>query len=210
MSEPGFTRAERRLITMHRTPRVVQRWLRSLSYNWEREGKTLRSFRGVVRHKTAHCLEAALAAAAIMEQHGYPPLVLDLESQDRLDHVVFAFRVGKRWGAVGGSRDVGLHGRRPLFRSPRDLASSYYEPYIDLHARIVGYALVDLRDLGRYDWRTSERNIWKVERFLIRRPHRRLRTSDAQYRRLREAYREYIETHPPTGTPHTRGKHTWM
>ena len=210
MSEPGFTRAERRLIALHQTPRVVQRWLRSLAYNWERDGKTLRSFRGVVRHKTAHCLEAALAAAAIMEQHGYPPLVLDLESQDGLDHVVFAFRVGKRWGAVGGSRDVGLHGRRPLFRSPRDLASSYYEPYVDLHARIVGYALVDLRDLGRYDWRTSERNIWKVERLLIRRPHRRLGTSDARYRRLREAYREYIETHPSTGTPHTRSKHTWM
>ena len=44
---------------------------------------TLRSFRGVVRHQTAHCLEAALAAAVILEQHGFPPLVLSFESIDR-------------------------------------------------------------------------------------------------------------------------------
>jgi hypothetical protein len=99
-----------------------------------------------------------------MEQHGVPPLLLDMESQDLLDHVVFAFRHNGRWGSVGGSRDIGLWGRRPAFRSVRALATSYYEPYIDLGARIEAYALVDLRQLDPYDWKFSVRNVWRVER----------------------------------------------
>ena len=49
-----------------RTPRAVQRWLRSLPYNWEKRGETLRSFRSVLRRGTAHCLEGALAAACVL------------------------------------------------------------------------------------------------------------------------------------------------
>lgn len=207
---PRFTPQERRIIKTHRTPRAVQRWLRAIPYNWEREGKTLRSFRGVVRHRLAHCLEAALAAATVMEQHGDPPLLMDLESQDLLDHVVFVFRRRGRWGAIGGSRDQGLHGRLPVFRSIRDLAWSYYEPYIDRRGRILAYALADLRSLGGYDWRTSERNVWRVERFLIEHPHRPLPSSDRRYRVLRDRYVEYARSNPPTGTPHTRGRKTWM
>jgi len=112
---------------------------------------TLRSFRGVVREHTAHCLEAALAAAVILEQHGYPPLVLSFESVDELDHVIFIYRRGGRWGSIARSRDPGLHGRLPLFATPRALALSYYESYIDFTGRIKAYAVVDLRVMGSYD-----------------------------------------------------------
>lgn len=170
----------------------------------------MRSFRGVVRHRAAHCLEAALAAATILEFHGHPPLLLDLESRDKLDHVVYTFRQGRRWGAVGGSRDEGLWGRQPVFCSLEALARSYYEPYIDLSGRIVAYSLADLRDLGSYDWRFSPRHVWKVERFLIDLPHRRLVTDDRRYIRLRERYREFRRTHAPHRTPFTRGRRHWM
>ena len=97
----------------------MQRFLNDLPYNTEPPpGRaTLRSFRGVVRHGTAHCLEAALAAAVILEQHGCPPLVLSFESIDQLDHVIFVYRSRDRWGSVARSRDPGLHGRRPVFRT---------------------------------------------------------------------------------------------
>ncbi len=193
-----------------RTPLLTQGWLRSLDYNWEREGDTLRSFRGVVRCGEAHCLEAALAAAAVMEQHGYPPLLLDLESRDYLDHVLFAFRTNRRWGAVAGSRDVGLWGRKPVFRSVEALARSYYDPYVDLTGRITAFALVDLRNLGSYDWRLSVRNVWKVLQFLIDAPHRAMPTSYRRYIRLRRQYREFIETHDPRDTPFKRGRKHWM
>src|ERR1700752_928433 len=95
-----FTREERRIIQRHRTPEAVQRFLRGLPYNWERDGDTLRSFRQVVRLNTAHLLEAALVAAVILEQHGFPPLVVSFESRDGIDHVIFVFRRRGRWGAV--------------------------------------------------------------------------------------------------------------
>src|SRR5207245_5496012 len=110
-----FTAAERRVIAALRTPRSVQQWLNALPYNTEKGGETLRSFRGVVRAGTAHCLEAALSAATILEQHGYPPLVLSFESIDRLDHVIFVYRTPTGWGSVAPSRDPGPHGRKPGF-----------------------------------------------------------------------------------------------
>ena len=149
----AFTPAERALVRRLRTPRAVQRWLRSLPYNWEKRGETLRSFRSVLRQHTAHCLEGALAAACVLEQHGYPPLLLSFESQDGLDHVLFVFRERGRWGSVARSRDPALHGRKPVFRSPRQLAASYMDAYVDLSGRVTGYAVADLRDLGGYDWR---------------------------------------------------------
>jgi hypothetical protein len=89
-----FTPAERRLIRRLRTPMLVQRFLNRLPYNTEPKPgpETLRSLRQVLRHRTAHCLEAALAAACILEQHGFPPLVMSLKSIDYLDHVIFVYR----------------------------------------------------------------------------------------------------------------------
>ena len=194
---PGaFTQKERRIIQRHRTPEQVQQFLRRLPYNWELSGDTLRSFRQVVRHNTAHCLEAALVAAVILEQHGYPPLVVSFESQDGVDHVIFVFRQGGRWGSVARSRDAGLHGRKPVFRGIRDLVWSYFDPYVDFTGRITGYQLVDLRVLGKYDWRLALTNVWKVENFLLEIPHRKLRSSDRRYQRLLARFREYRRQHP--------------
>jgi hypothetical protein len=192
-----FTTGERALIARLRTPLAVQRYLNRLPYNTEPppDPATLRSFRGVVRTGTAHCLEAALAAAVILEQHGYPPLVMSLESIDRLDHVLFVYQSRGRWGSVARSRDPGLHGRKPVFRRPRDLALSYFEPYIDFTGCVKGYAVVDLRRLGNYDWRLSDRNIWKVERLLLDEPHRAIRYSHARVDRLRAKYFKYRREH---------------
>jgi hypothetical protein len=170
----------------------VQGFLNRLPYNNEPGGRaTLRSFRGVVRNGCAHCLEAALFAAVVLEQHGYPPLVLSFESIDALDHVIFVYRRGHRWGSVARSRDPGLHGRRPVFATPRALALSYFDPYIDFTGRITGYAVVDLRILGSYDFRLADTNVWKVERMLLEYPHRRIRSSNRRVRALRARYRSF-------------------
>src|SRR2546428_12805186 len=216
----AFTRSEWRIIRRCRTPEQVQRFLRSLPYNWERSGDTLRSFREVARRGTAQCLEAALVAAVILEQHGYPPLGVSFESKDGIDHVIDVF--GGRgpaphgagrgpWGSVARSRDAGLHGRRPVFRTIRELVWSYFDPYVDFTGRITGYQLVDLRALGRYDWRFSANNMWKVEKFLLDIPHRRLRSSNARYKRLHERFKEY-RRRDPTGpvVEIYSNRDTWM
>ena len=186
--DPLFTPRERRLIARLRTPPLaVQRYLNALPYNPEPPpGRaTLRSFRGVVREGCAHCLEAALFAAVVLEQHGHPPLLLSFESIDELDHVIFVYRRDGRWGSVARSRDPGLHGRKPVFATPRALALSYFDPYVDFTGRVTGYAFVDLRGLGDYDWRTAETNIWKVERMLLDYPHRAIRSSDRRVDAMR-------------------------
>jgi len=206
----AFTRREWSIVERLRTPLAVQRWLRALPYNFERRGETLRSFRGVVRRGSAHCLEAALVAAVILEQHGHPPLLLSFESIDKLDHVLFVFRRDGRWGAVARSRDPGLHGRKPVFRTPRQLAASYMDPYVDLTGRIVGFAIADLRELGGYDWRLSERNVRKVERWLIDYPHHRLGMSDARYRLLHGRYQRYRARYPHRKPVYYDNKRAWM
>lgn len=199
------------MIARLRTPRAVQRFLNRLPYNTEPppHGATLRSFRGVVRHGRAHCLEAALFAAVVLEQHGFPPLVLSFESIDELDHVIFAYKRRGRWGSVARSRDPGLHGRRPAFATPRALALSYVDPYVDFTGRVTGYAVVDLRGIGRYDWRLADTNVWKVERMLLDYPHRPIKTSGARFRRLRAWYRAFRTTHGGRKPVDYRGRENW-
>jgi len=205
-----FTAAERRLIARLRTPASVQDWLNNLPYNQERKGETLRSFRGVVRTGTAHCLEAALSAAVILEQHRYPPLVLSFESIDLLDHVIFVYLTPAGWGSVARSRDPGLHGRKPLFATPRALALSYVDEYIDFTGRVKAYGVADLRVLEPYDWRLSDKNVWKVEQMLIDWPHRRIRTSDQRMDALRRRYRAFREEHGYKPWKYYRGRDRWM
>jgi hypothetical protein len=201
---------ERRLIDRLRRPVDVQRYLNALPYNTEPapQGATLRSFRGIVRVGAAHCLEAALFAAVVLEQHGYPPFVLSFESIDQLDHVIFVYRERGRWGSVARSRDPGLHGRRPVFATPRALALSYVDPYVDFTGRVTGYAVVDVRRMGTYDWRLAPTNIWKVERMLLDYPHRPIVTSDARINRLRAWYRAYRSAHGRKPVEYG-GRHRW-
>ena len=206
----AFTTRERKLVQSLRSPAQVQRFLSSLPYNWEREGGTLRSFREVLKRNEAHCLEAAVAAAVILEQHGFPPLLLSLESQDKLDHVIFVFRKDRLWGSIGRSRDIGLHGRRPLFRHLRELAWSYFDPYVDFSGRITGYGLGSLYDLGNYDWRFSARNMWKIENYLREIPHQSLRSSDKRYERLLVRYKEFKKLYPDRSPTYYDNRQDWM
>src|SRR5207248_5600505 len=201
----------RKLVPALRTPAAVQAYLNALPYNEEPGGRaTLRGFRGVVRTGCAHCLEAALFATVVLEQHGYPPLVLSFESIDELDHVIFVYRHRGRWGAIARSRDPGLHGRRPLFATPRALALSYFDPYIDFTGRLTGYAVVDVAAaMGAYDWRLADTNIWKVERMLLDYPHRPIASSDARVNRLRRRYRDFRARYGRKPV-YYQGRHRWM
>jgi hypothetical protein len=206
----AFSREEWAVVRHHRTPQAVQRWLHGLPYNHEKGGETLRSFRGVVAHGMAHCLEAALAAATILEQHGYPPLLLSFESIDRLDHVIFPFHESTRWGAVARSRDPGLHGRKPVFHAARELAASYMDAYVDLTGRVTGYAVVHLGAMGDYDWRLSTSNLWKVERWLIDYPHGPLCMPNRRYEWLLGRYRRFKRRHPDRKPVYYAGRSAWL
>ena len=68
--------------------------------------------------------------------------------------------------------------------------------FVSRTARIIGFGVCDLTDLGSYDWRLSERNVWRVERFLIDMPHRPIRTPNQRHRIWYERYVAYKKRYP--------------
>jgi hypothetical protein len=182
-------------------PKKVQGFLKTLTYNKEVECESVQSATTTLKTKTAHCLEATILTAAILEQKGYPPLLLSLDSVDHLCHAIFVFKTKTGWGAVAKSREPGLHGREPRFRSIRDLVWSYFDSFVDKTGRITGYALLNLND-SNTDWRFSDKNLWKLEQFVVNAKHTKLKSSKARYLK---AFHQYNKT---GGTPRS-GKFWW-
>ena len=170
----------------------------------------MRSFREMLKANEVHCLEAAVSAAVILEQHGYAPLLLDLESWDLLDHVLFVFQHKGRWGSIARSRDIGLHGRKPVFRSIRDLVWSYFDTYVDFSGRIKGYAVTNLCELGNYDWRFSPRKMTKIEDHLRAIPHKRIYSSDKRYEKLLAHYHRYKKRYPDRTPTYYSSRSVWL
>ncbi|MBX9767635.1 MAG: hypothetical protein K2X47_10225, partial [Bdellovibrionales bacterium] len=137
--------------------------------------------------KKAHCFEAALIAAAILEHRGYEPLVVFIDSKDYLGHVLFVFKHHGRWGAVARSRDDGLHGRAPRFRSLDHLVRSYWIPYVDKTGWITGYAVCHLDDLP-FSWRHYPRNMWANEKFLTSRKKKKMTMPKSLYKKALARY----------------------
>jgi len=118
---------------------------------------------------------------------------LSLESVDQLDHVVFVFKEKTGWGAVARSREEGLHGREPRFKSLRNLARSFYDPFIDATGRLKGFSLVSL-DASGARWRDSSKNLWALEKFLVDLPHQKIESSETRYRRLFQRFQKTGKT----------------
>jgi hypothetical protein len=135
---------------------------------------------------------------------------MSIESQDKLDHVLLLFRRNGRLGSVARSRDIGLHGRKPVFRTVRDLVMSYFDPYIDKTGRITGYGVASLYELGNYDWRVSMRNMWKVERHLQDIPHRTVHSSDARYAKAHSRYLEFHKRNPGRSPDYFLNRSLWL
>lgn len=207
-----YSPSTQKLIRRLNTPEKVQRWLESLDYN---KASTMRTLERVAHFRSAHCLEGAMAAAAILEFHGYSPLILDLESADLLDHTLFIFQEtrprGRRgWGAIGKSRDIGLDGRKPVFKTVEALAKSYVIPYIDAKACITSFGVLDLRTLKNTSWRTSKRNVWHVEEKLRHIKHTKIITPASIVKRWRQQFIEFKKLYPNTQPDYYSNKNNWM
>jgi len=174
-------------------PQDVQKFLRKMKYNTEEKGETQLSALSALKKGRAHCLEATLIAAAILEHSNYPPLVMSLESKDELDHVIFIFKEKGRWGAVARSRMEGLHGRKPIFKSLKELALSYFDPFVDQTGWLTGYAVANLDDIHS-PWRDSPRQVWKVVTYLIELKHTRLEISARRHKKWFNYYKKTGES----------------
>jgi len=174
----GFTRLELRALRALRDPAGIQRALDAMPYHL---ATTAWSPRRVLRERTAHCLEGAIFAAAALRVLGFPPLLLDLEAVQDSDHVVAVFRIRGHWGAIAKSNFAGLRYREPVYRTPRELAMSYFEDYMNLRGERTLRAFSRPVNLGAFDrrhagWMTSGGEMWWIAEHLARVPHTRLLT----------------------------------
>jgi hypothetical protein len=144
--------------------------------------------RRVLREGTAHCLEAAIFAAAALRVNGFPPLLVDLEAVQDTDHVIAVFRVADHWGAIAKSNFSGLRYREPVYRTLREMVMSYFDDYVNLRGErtLRAYSRpVDLRRLERAhpDWMVADEDLWWIPRHLVGAAHTPLLTP-AMIRRL--------------------------
>jgi len=174
----------------------VQRWLAlaALQLGDARRDAALLPQRGAPANRALP--RAALAAACILEQHGYPPAAAELREPGRPRPRAVPL---PREGALGRRRALarsGLHGRKPVFRSPRQLAASYMDAYVDLSGRVTGYAWADLRGARRLRLAAVGAERLKVEKWLVDYRHHPLPMPEARYRRALARYNRFRARFP--------------
>ena len=161
--------AEKKIFQKLSTPQKIQDYLDTLPVNYELGGETYMSPRRVLKEKTAHCFEGALFAAAALAYHGYKPLLMDLRTAHTYeDHVITLFKTNRLWGAISKTNHPILRYRDAVYRSPRELAMSYFHEYVESDGKkaLREYsAPFDLARLKPARWVTASDDLfWLVER----------------------------------------------
>src|SRR5437879_8358747 len=162
-----FTPAELRTLRALKTPYGVQRFLDDMPYHL---ATTAWSPRRVLRERTAHCLAAAIFAAAALRVLGSRPLVLDLEAVHDTDHLLAIFRQRGLWGAVAKSNYALLAWREPIHRTLRELVMSYFYSYFNLRRERTLRTFsrpVNLARFDHLDWMTTDKEVWFIPEYLL-------------------------------------------
>ncbi|HSE56795.1 MAG TPA: hypothetical protein VLB02_01785 [Candidatus Paceibacterota bacterium] len=190
-----LTKEETAIFKQLKTPAKIQDFLNSLPFNFELKGETCRSPRRVLQHKTAHCLEGALFAAAALWFHGHKPLLLDLKSTKKdFDHVVALFKKDGCWGAISKTNHAVLRYREPIYKTVRELALSYFHEYFldDGSKTLRSFSRpLSLKQFGT-SWITAEEDLWDIGATLDDAPHSPILTPSA-IKNLRKADKVEIE-----------------
>jgi hypothetical protein len=176
----GLTAAEFAVLRRLESPQKIQAFLYALKQNFERDGDSCRPVRVVLRERSAHCIEAAMLAAAALWVHGEPPLLLDLRAERDVDHVVALYRRNGCWGTLSKTNSAILRDRDPVYRSLRELAMSYFHEYTNKRGRktLREYSRAfDLRSMDPALWVSGEKDIWDLVERLDAHPHTRIVTA---------------------------------
>lgn len=196
----SFTASERKVLARLNTPTKIQDYLDSLPMNFSDQDPCL-SVQGVLRRRTAHCMEGALLAAAALWFHGRPPLLLDLTTTPNdEDHVVAVFTEGhgsnKRYGAISKTNHAVLRYREPIYKSVRELALSYFHEYFLNNAPYAGQKTLrtysakpfDLSRpaIAKLNWLTSQDGLMELIERMASAPHSEILTKQ-QIKNLRKA-----------------------
>ena len=167
----GLSPQDLRTLRALKTPAQIQKFIDGLEYQ---HADTAWGPRRVLRERKGHCLEGALLAAAALRVNGRPPLVMDLEAVRDDDHVIALYREGGLWGGIAKSNFAGLRFRAPIYRTLRELALSYFEPYYNLRGErtLRSYSVpVNLARLDGMHWMAADEDVWCVVDLLMAARH---------------------------------------
>ena len=150
------------------SPAKIQAFLDATPYSASDENRCpLR----VIQDRVAHCLDGGLFAAAALQRLGYPPLIVDLLPEPKIDddHVLAVFKYHGCYGAAAKSNFSGLRFREPVYRSLRELVMSYFEDFFNVDGlkTLRGYTSpLHLAVYDRMDWEVNDRAADAVEKRL--------------------------------------------
>ncbi len=159
------------------TPAKVQDFLNGLKFNFEEKGEMLKSPLMILRTKNAHCLEGAIIGAYILSVHGFPPLVLHLQTtKEDYDHVITPFKINGLWGALSKTNHAVLRYREPVYKNIRELVMSYFHEYF------LNNGMKTLRKYSKplnlnsfkkekKNWAISEKDLWYIDKALDKIKH---------------------------------------
>jgi len=188
----GLTTEELKILKSLNTPRKIQDFLDDLKINFEENGKdTCQSPRQVLKSKKAHCIEAAIFAAATLYLNGFKPLIMDFETIPKdEDHVVALFKQNNCWGAISKTNHSILRYRDPIYKTPRELAMSYFHEYfLFSNGKKTMRAFsspINLKIFNKNNWMSTNKEVWFIPEYLTNVKHNNILTKK-QIKSLRPA-----------------------
>jgi len=157
-----WTKDEERFLNRLSGPFEIQAFLDRIPYD---DVPGTRSPRWVIRERRANCFEGALFAAAALRRLGHRPLIVDMYAVNDDDHILAVFRRRGLWGAIAKSNMTTLRFREPVYRTPRELAMSYFDVYFNTLGDKTLRSYARPLDLSRFDrrgWMTTSDDIGSI------------------------------------------------
>lgn len=172
---PPLTPADKKILSRLNTPHKIQDFLDALPQNHEKNGETCMSPHQVLKEKKAHCIEGAMLAATALWLHGEKPLIMSLKvARGDDDHIIALYKKNGHWGAISKTNHAVLRFRDPVYRTPRELALSYFNEYFltkNGKKTMRGYSQpINLKRFGT-KWVNAEEDLWDIGNTIFNMPH---------------------------------------
>ncbi len=166
-----WEKAEEKFLLSLNSSNKLQNYLDQLIYNPD---YTAASPRYVMLTNSGHCFEGCLLAAAALELQGYKPLIINLKAHNDDYHALTVYKTSTGWGSFSKSNTTLLRGRRPVYRSVRELVMSYFDFYFNVKGELSLYAYTNPINLNKFnaqEWRTSPDDLIHIAQKIAHLPH---------------------------------------
>ncbi len=159
------------------TPSKIQDFLDTIPFNFEEKKETYWSPLKSLKENKMHCFEGALFACVCLQRHRVPNYLLDLKVKNLKkdsDHTLCIFKINKFWGAVSKTNHGVLRFRDPIYKSPRELAMSYFHEYFINSGEKTLHSFSKPFDVWKKfgtSWTESEADLDEIAEALDHSPH---------------------------------------